>query len=819
MMTTEERIKIIESTNSFDEIPLDVLPPSHKENYYFVSYSHKDYKRVFADILRLEALGINIWYDNEMHIGENWREIAQLYISKFQCAGIIFYLTEHSISSPACNQEVEYVLTHNKNFLSINQPLEGCGVQSGYGMLKELQKRGLQCSPSLLENFQKAFSDEVLYLGIDEKIERKAQQISSIQREPLLRLEKREDWHTKQEELAVIACRDNTLIQVDLSKIHEADGFSGNVAAIDDCVFTNSIKLQSVKLSDRLHKIGESAFRNCDSLEEIDFTSLRDLEIGKSAFKGCSKLKSVDLSHAKKVDEDAFSECEQLTVATLNGEIGRNAFYKTSIENVDYIAESPYLRDGAFWCTKSLRTFRIQGKFTNDLGDSAFYGCENLQEAGPFVAPWTLFNENERMLKIGAYAFNACDALESVRFVGAWDTSTAIGAFWSCRSLREIDLDVKGTVIPSCFARKCERLERVAHSERFTSVGEEAFEGCGMLTAFDLSNAEVVEKGAFADAGLERAYLKSVRQIGKSAFANCKNLQSVYVGKACKRIDSCAFLGCTSLKTLKILSEDVEIKNDFLSYAEVQCLYLSGQKALEALPATVFEQLSVLYLAEGLGEREMEGFDRAESDELGFYKYVARGKEVYIDPEDTLDLTDSELNEADAFSPKYVPPKDARIIEWIGADVLVKHRRLKRARKYFVEELVFTDGGKALDYLTVSVHSGKSFRLDGTLIESVEPTDKTVGAWFFVAEPKSLEERDCCIVGNGEFHYAHVSIVRYNPIPRWNAETGFSYAIESLIYLEDDQMKAISGLDLESITVFNADFEAEATYTRTAKTE
>ena len=41
-------------------------------------------KREFKDILMLEEMGINVWYDNEMHIGENWREVAQLYISKFQ---------------------------------------------------------------------------------------------------------------------------------------------------------------------------------------------------------------------------------------------------------------------------------------------------------------------------------------------------------------------------------------------------------------------------------------------------------------------------------------------------------------------------------------------------------------------------------------------------------------------------------------------------------------------------------------------------------------------------------------------------------------
>ena len=100
-MTIEEKIRLIEQCASMADVPQGVLPKSHKENYYFVSYSHKDFKLVLKDILLLESLGVNIWYDSEMHIGENWREIAQLYISKFQCAGVIFYLTENSIRSAA----------------------------------------------------------------------------------------------------------------------------------------------------------------------------------------------------------------------------------------------------------------------------------------------------------------------------------------------------------------------------------------------------------------------------------------------------------------------------------------------------------------------------------------------------------------------------------------------------------------------------------------------------------------------------------------------------------------------------------------------
>ena len=87
MLTIEERIKAIENSNSLTDLSSDVLPKSHQEDYYFVSYSHKDYKAVLTDILKLEAKGLNFWYDTDIHVGENWEYIAKSYISKFQCKG------------------------------------------------------------------------------------------------------------------------------------------------------------------------------------------------------------------------------------------------------------------------------------------------------------------------------------------------------------------------------------------------------------------------------------------------------------------------------------------------------------------------------------------------------------------------------------------------------------------------------------------------------------------------------------------------------------------------------------------------------------
>lgn len=811
-MTLEEKIRIIENTSSFDQIPREAMPSSHKDNYYFVSYSHKDYKTVFADILRLEELGINIWYDNEMHIGENWREIAQLYISKFQCSGVIFYLTENSISSPACNQEVEYVLTHNKNFLSINKPLDGCSVQSGYSMLKELQKRGLKCEQSLLDNFEKAFSDEVLYLGINESIERKAYQISSIQREELLELDVVRSWSTNKSEIAVTSCKDNTLINLDLSKIHDCDGVSDNVSIIDDCVFTNSIKLQSVKVSPKLRKIGESAFRNCVSLENIDLSRSSELEIGKNAFKNCSSLKAIELSKAKLIDEKAFEGCKKLDIKTLNGEIKGSAFYNTNISNIDYIAENASIGRSAFWGCKSLKSFNIKGKFTQDLEPNAFYNCENLEKVGPFIAPWSLQGKNDSTINIGAYSFNDCRSLESIKFVGAWDTSKSHGAFWSCKSLKELDLDIKSTEIPPCFARDCNSLEKVTNSERFVAIGEEAFEECEKLKSFDLSNAQSIGNGAFAGAGLERVYLKSIKTIDKSAFANCKSLITAYIGAECQSINSYAFLGCTALKTVKILSESVNVgRGEIFQYTDIKCFYLRSKDVLDVIiDDGVIDSLSILYIGDNLdlSTLNLDGFDKVESDERGFYKLVAREKVVFVDPEDEIDITSNEINEPDPYSNHFKYEDDA-FVTFIARDVEITHRRLKKPRVYFVEQVQLCDDEATIDYLIVSTHTGKSFKLDGSLIESMRVAPKTLGSWFKIDDKEELNDKECCIIGNGEYHYGTVKIVRCNQIPLLDENVNFKYAVESIIYIEDGDIKAISGIDIDSITVFNDNFETE----------
>jgi hypothetical protein len=76
MISIEEKIKKIEQTTTLNEVSLECLPPVQTEKYYFVSYSHKDYKKVFKEILLLQSKGISLWYDRGMRPGKDWKEIC-----------------------------------------------------------------------------------------------------------------------------------------------------------------------------------------------------------------------------------------------------------------------------------------------------------------------------------------------------------------------------------------------------------------------------------------------------------------------------------------------------------------------------------------------------------------------------------------------------------------------------------------------------------------------------------------------------------------------------------------------------------------------
>lgn len=803
-MNIEEKIRLIDNSTSFADVPSDALPPSYKDNYYFVSYSHKDYKVVLKDILRLEELGVNIWYDKEMHIGENWQEIAQLYISKFQCAGVIFYLTPNSISSPACNREVEYVLTHDKKFLSINTRLDGTSL-SGYGMLKNLVSKGLECDDALLDNFHKAFSDEILYLDIDENIAVKADRILSIPRENLFKTELVKGEKFDKYVLSLTECRDNTILSADTSKRYEAsDGNVYNISKIDDCVFTNSVKLTRVTVPDTLKRIGENAFRNCHALTDIDLSATDKLEIGNSAFRDCEALTDIDLSRVSNIGEYAFKGCTGLKKASVSGTVYGFAFYDSGLKSLHLT--SPRLYRCALFGAKNLETVTIDGTFSADLGDSAFCECRSLVSAGPFVAPRIFNDQTIKSLKIGRSVFDDCEKLEEVSFSGGWETRTADSAFSFCRALKKITLDVPDDIIPDKFALECNSLCEVV-GDGFTRIGESSFESCKSLENFDFSSMEYVGKNAFKSSGLKKAYLAKISHIEGYAFYEMPDLRYVVVGEGCKYMGERAFSRCPSLHTVKLLFTDGSVigKEIFAHSVSIATIYLRSVDVYNRLKEEgALDNVNEIYFGDNVdvARLKVEGFSRVTSDEGGFYRYVRDGFETEGEKISLFDIDSEEANAPDKYHDKFSCPSPE---SYLGRTVLLKNRRLIAPYECFVEEVALAEDG-SIDSLTVSVHRDHGFIVDGTVIEYVKLSDATTTSGI-VATASDLVGKNCSVVTYDDFVYCVPTDVR--TLISDNGES----LVEAIYYLSDDGTpKAVSGIDVITLTVFTDDFQVSRVY-------
>lgn len=78
--------------------------------YVFVCYSHADADVVFPEISELNQHGINIWYDEGISAGDNWRDsLANAIVSAER---LVLYVSRASTASENCMKEVSYAVEH-----------------------------------------------------------------------------------------------------------------------------------------------------------------------------------------------------------------------------------------------------------------------------------------------------------------------------------------------------------------------------------------------------------------------------------------------------------------------------------------------------------------------------------------------------------------------------------------------------------------------------------------------------------------------------------------------------------------------------------
>jgi hypothetical protein len=309
-------------------------------------------------------------------------------------------------------------------------------------------------------------------------------------------------------------------------------------------------------------KIGANAFENCQYLNSVTFpaasaTAWADTgaSIDTKAFNGCKALFEVTIPNfAGTIANDAFgNETSPVTTVTLGGSgaDGTTAFAGkkklatlTLLQGVTGVAANSYKG-----CSDLLTVVFPDTLFTT-INNGAFEDCIRLSN-GTTANPFTVFPGT--ITTIGTTAFKNCENITSVNLTGL-TTPAGAGAFQNS-GLTSVTIPTHSGVTSiqiSTFAG-CTSLASVAlpNTDAF-SILANAFDGCTSLRTI---TGNTVAAGDIKTGVIVLPATATV--IGNDAFKNCTQIASVELNT----VDTTdltnlglAFLGCTSFRTLTVVS-------------------------------------------------------------------------------------------------------------------------------------------------------------------------------------------------------------------------------------------------------------------------
>lgn len=378
-MRTDEILKFIEKSRSFDEVRnAEVLPePDQDGGYRFVSYSHKDYKLVFKDVVRYFAAGMKIWYDRFLESGKSWVSEVRKKIVSYFCKSVVFYITRNFLASDSCLAEIECALAEDKSCLFVL-----CGVSEEQLAETVEKKLSLPFAP---------VPQKRVLLPTDVSIEEKIATVNALRPPELFEFYFTESHRVfklfRTGRCAYVRKVNCTNMRtVELPKRVEKDGKIYKVAGLMYNAFCNNDMLEEVTVPDGWNALMDGAFTRCRSLRTLRLGTphtSRCFKVGtlKNTFVACPNLAEIkrgkgriglygtfkDAQHIQSFDttgyllgQDCFSGCVGLTHVTLS--------QKTRV-----------IHPSAFENCKGLTHITLPASL-GCVDATAFRGCENLKE-------------------------------------------------------------------------------------------------------------------------------------------------------------------------------------------------------------------------------------------------------------------------------------------------------------------------------------------------------------------------------------------------------------------------------------------------------
>ena len=130
------------------------------ENYAFVSYSTKDFKSVYCDLLEMERRGISYWYDAKVIPGEEWYKVIENRVKGASC--IICFLSANFLMSGAVLHELTLFKKYEKPIIWVDLTGKKQISQIIIGVIKNANKAALsKMSSGMMNVLTSLLNDDV----------------------------------------------------------------------------------------------------------------------------------------------------------------------------------------------------------------------------------------------------------------------------------------------------------------------------------------------------------------------------------------------------------------------------------------------------------------------------------------------------------------------------------------------------------------------------------------------------------------------------------------------------------------------------------
>ena len=571
----EELFKRIDESESIaDLFEIDAIPPINFSNeFFFISYSHNDYKLIYKDIFNMQKEGVSVWFDRGMKPGSDWLENAEHFVSQFACKGIVIYLSKASFHSNAVVEEIVLANTYHKPLMPIVIDKD----EIIDGDIAETFIKNLSLSDEKASIVRKSFTKRTLWVDASFPFKSKLNYILNL----------RDDTNL----LEIVDLNyDNSPLLINsrgkakgklVTQVNDPYCMRLNlpleVNFIGDATFTNMANLKEINLS-HVIEIDSYAFADARQLKEIDLSNIK--YIGDSAFERCCELEHIVFPRVKRLQE-LFDDYDNINLnesySDENGEFDNELLKKDlkALQDDWYVDD-----DSAYGEGQQKIPEEDECQIEEHFGKNLFAHCDKLKE----------LELVDTLKEIPEGCFHDCVGLEKAVFDGPNKIGTR--AFYNCTKLKHIVFADDENDYEE-YEGSYEAQQAIYKERKVTYIGDSAFENCSSLEYFDLPR-ELKELGSavFKNAKIDNKYLIIKIPHGPQLFMNstiesltfleveiadeacrrCTNLKDVSILLYEYSVGASAFRDCSSLKDVSINA--VEIKKSAFSHCGVNRLYL-----------------------------------------------------------------------------------------------------------------------------------------------------------------------------------------------------------------------------------------------------